>query len=98
MGWRIVQQPNGFFARFSEIVDDFTDCDMSQDEAVTLCIEKYQMGRDDALWKVQRGVGAGRSRFDEAIEIIRDEHGQERANECVMQMSVVRSSTNSGSD
>lgn len=33
MGWRLVAQPNLLFARFSEIVDEFTHLNMSESEA-----------------------------------------------------------------
>ena len=89
MAWRIVQQPNGFLARFSEIVDDFTHYNMSLEAAITLCIEKYGMSREEALLKVQRGIDAGQQRFDEAIDIITTMHGQQCATERIQQMSTL---------
>lgn len=79
MAWRIIAQPNGRFARFSEIVDDVTDYDMTRDEAVNLCMQEHHMSRQDAENKVQRGIQAGRSRFDDAIRIIAERHGKARA-------------------
>ncbi len=38
MTWRIVQQPNGKFGRFSEAVDDFTHMNLTESEAV----ERYR--------------------------------------------------------
>jgi len=40
MAWRILQQPNGLLARFSDIVDGFTHYNMHEQEAVNFCIEK----------------------------------------------------------
>lgn len=37
MGWRMVRQPNGKLARFSDVVDDFTDFDLTAEEAFVLC-------------------------------------------------------------
>jgi len=37
MAWRFVQTPDGKFARFSDIVDNFTDYNMTFEEAVELC-------------------------------------------------------------
>lgn len=37
MGWRIVRQPNGLLARFSDPIDDFTDFNMTEAEALDLC-------------------------------------------------------------
>jgi len=54
MGWRLVKQPNGRLARFSDIVDNFTHYDLTDAEALDVCVEK-NCGRDDALAKVRRG-------------------------------------------
>lgn len=79
MAWRIIAQPNGRLARFSEIVDDVTDYDMTREEAVNLCMREHHMSRQDAESKVQRGIDAGQSRFEEAIRTIADQHGKARA-------------------
>jgi len=79
VAWRIVQQPNGLFARFSEVVDDFTHYDMTKEAAIECCRE--YLGRSDAEEKVQRGIDAGIVRFDEAISIVRMVHGGETAAE-----------------
>jgi hypothetical protein len=34
MAWRIVKQPNGLLARFSDVVDNFTAVDMTKQEAI----------------------------------------------------------------
>ena len=36
MAWRIVVQPNGKYAKFSDVVDNFTDYDMTKDEVFEL--------------------------------------------------------------
>ncbi len=79
MAWRIIAQPNGRFARFSSIVDDVTDYDLTRDEAVALCMQEHGMNQQDAEAKVQRGIDAGRSRFDEAMRRIAERHGKARA-------------------
>ena len=79
MGWRIVQQPNGLYARFSEVVDDFTDYDMTPAEAEECCLE--YVGRREAKATVQRGIDAGPARFTQAINTIRTVHGEHLANE-----------------
>ena len=72
MAWRIVQQPNGKFARFSDVVDDFTHYDMTEEEAFDLCFER--MGRREAQEKV---AAAKRhpERYEDEIETIRIIHG-----------------------
>lgn len=76
MAWRIVKQPNGLLARFSDVVDHFTDVDMTIDEAIDVCAEK--MGRQDAALKVQRGIDDP-GRWADAIESIRVVHGDDAA-------------------
>jgi len=76
MAWRLVQQPDGYLARFSSIVDSFTHYDMTPDEAIRLCIDEWNVGRKTAREKVQRARAAGIARWDEALEIIRAVHGE----------------------
>jgi hypothetical protein len=76
MAWRIVLQPNGKLARFSEVVDDFTDVDMDPWEAVDECIREG-MSVMDAIEKVKRGIDAGNDRYLECLETIRTRHGRE---------------------
>jgi hypothetical protein len=76
MAWRIVQQPNGKLARFSDVVDDFTDVDMDPWEAVDECIREG-MSVMDAIEKVKRGIDAGNARYLECLETIRTIHGRE---------------------
>lgn len=85
MAWRIVKQPNGFYARFSDIVDNFTHMNMTEDEAHTLC--RGFMGEDEARRKVRAGVedwkpwteenpGNGSERWDDSLETIQMVHGE----------------------
>jgi len=76
MAWRIVQQPDGKLARFSEVVDDFTDVDMTYEEALDECI-RQGMSVIDAIEKVKRGIEAGNARYLESLETIRTIHGRE---------------------
>jgi hypothetical protein len=76
MAWRIVQQPNGKLARFSEVVDDFTDVDLTYEEALDECI-RHGMSVMDAIEKVNRGIKAGNARYLECLETIRTIHGRE---------------------
>ena len=54
MTWRIVKQPNGKLARFSDTVNNFTHRDMTEDEALSLCRKYY--GIKIAKEKVRAGV------------------------------------------
>ena len=86
MAWRIVKQPNGLLARFSDIVDNFTHCNMDELEAYELC--KEEMGTHDAKEKVFAGVqdfkpwmhrvvGSGHDRWDDCIKKIETRHGKD---------------------
>jgi len=74
MAWRIVQQPNGLLARFSDIVDGFTHYNMHEQEALDFCIEK--LGAEEGTAKVQRAKDAALTRFSEEIDTIREVHGE----------------------
>ncbi len=89
MGWRIVKQPNGKLARFSDIVDNFTHINMTKEEALEVCRE--HLGRRDAEEKVQRGIedhkpwqdgvpGSGLERWNDCIKTIQTIHGKKELN------------------
>jgi hypothetical protein len=80
MAWRIVKQPNGLYARFSDVVDDFTDYDMSLSEAKTLCMMDFDMSDADASEKVW-SADVNKDRFDESIATISSVHGHDKAME-----------------
>lgn len=92
MAWRIVQQPNGLLARFSDVVDNFTHMNMTDKEALGVC-EEYVVRRD-ALEKIRTGradgvVGYsafdtppesdGLSRWRDCLDAILFRHGKEAA-------------------
>lgn len=92
MAWRIVKQPNGKLARFSTVVDDFTDMDMTESETFELCRE--QVGVDGAKRKVQAGLedwkpwtvgakGNGSERWKDSLKTITNVHGNAVAKECM---------------
>jgi hypothetical protein len=98
MAWRFVKQPNGLLARFSEVVDDFTEYDMSVSDALEYC--KPLMGTLDANGKVDRALaddmtgigqasplGDGLDRFRDAIATIKQIHGYETALERERELS-----------
>jgi hypothetical protein len=76
MAWRMIQQPNGKFARFSEVVDNFTHYDMTKEQAIDLCCN--YMGRLKAPAKVANAI-TDPKRYQEALDIIREIHGVEEA-------------------
>lgn len=88
MGWRIVKQPNGRFASYSEVVDNFTHLNMTEDEALQMCQDEYRLSETEAHRKVQDGIndwspyalGMPNSihhRWDEALYLIGSYHGED---------------------
>lgn len=71
MAWRIVRQPNGKLARFSEVVDDFTHYDMSEAEAMELC---ENLGAPPS--RKVRAAMENPKRFERELETIREVHGE----------------------
>ena len=90
MAWRIVKQPNGKLARFSDIVDDFTAMNMTESEIYSLC--RTHLGIKDAERKVQAGLedwkpwtiaikGNGLERWEDCLGTIEIVHGKKIAEE-----------------
>lgn len=78
MGWRIIQQPNELYSRFSEIVDDFTGYDMNSEEVINLCMTNYGLSQIDAEGKLQRAI-ENPHRWQEAMHSVQAVHGKKRA-------------------
>lgn len=85
MAWRIVKQPNGMLARFSDIVDNFTDLNLTEAEALELC-EVYAFPLE-AERRVKAGIedwkpwqddkkGDGLSRWKDCLDTIQVIHGK----------------------
>lgn len=77
-----VKQPNGFYGRFSTIVDTFTDLNLTREEALETAQREW--GALDGVAKVERaddeqapGDGTALSRWREAMETIAVVHGEE---------------------
>lgn len=85
MAWRIVKQPNGLFARFSDVVDDFTHINMSETEALSVCKEegcgeyeadkKMKAGKEDHIPWTEK-PGSGLDRWNNSIDTIKTCHGE----------------------
>ncbi|RWI35542.1 hypothetical protein [Mesorhizobium sp.] len=67
------------------MVDNFTDFDMTEDEAIELCGD-HGMSAEEANKKVKAGIddltpwtmtpGSGQDRWDHCLETIRNVHGE----------------------
>jgi len=75
---RAIKQPNGLYARFSTVVDDFTDYDCTREELFE--IFKEESGTRTAEDKMKR-ADENLGRFEEAIQIISRIHGKKLAEE-----------------
>jgi hypothetical protein len=74
MAWRIVKQPNGKYARFADPVDNFTEYDMTREEAVKFCQD--DLGLKSGREKVDR-ADAEPGRWKNSLEQIELIHGIE---------------------
>jgi len=82
MSSRAVKQPNGLYARFSTIVDDFTHYNATREELWT--IFRDEGGIDCANGKMERAdkdlsVDGSTGRFEEALKTIEICHGKDIA-------------------
>lgn len=78
MAWRIVKQPNGLYARWSDAVDNFTDYDMTLREAKILCVRDYSMDDAEACKKISN-ADAEPARFGDCVDTIFNLYGRRAA-------------------
>jgi hypothetical protein len=80
---RFVVQPNGLLARFSTVVDDFTEMNMTESEAAEVVAQEYaERAKHDAEQAIARAKAAsGTFRWQESLETIRAVHGDHAVDE-----------------
>ena len=87
MAWRIVRQPDGLFARWSDVVDNFTHFNLTEGGVINVCMFEYSMGQESAKEKLRAAVedwpkwkynvqGTGHTRWDECLETVKLIHGK----------------------
>lgn len=81
---RAVKQPNGLYARFSTIVDDFTHYNHTREELWE--VFRDEGGVESANGKMQRADDS-LGRFEEEMHTIEAVHGAEVANQRRKDMS-----------
>lgn len=95
MAWRFVETPNGKLARFSDIIDHFTDYDMTDDEAIHMAIYEHNCGVQTASEKVQNARNEGYKRWVASLRTIYIVHGREGFEdgnkECLQEMGLTES-------
>ena len=84
MAWRIVKQPNGKYARFADPVDNFTEYDMTREDAVKFCQD--ELGPKSGREKVDR-ADAEPGRWKDSLEQIELIHGIEER--CKMEVMIL---------
>jgi hypothetical protein len=77
MGAMICKQPNGKYARYSSIVDDFTDINMTEYDYIQLCVKQ---AIENAVSEAEQTLQHRTRKIEEAIEDWRLVHLD---NECV---------------
>jgi len=80
---RFVMQPNGFLARFSTVVDDFTEMNMTESEAEKLIQDEYaERAKHDAEQAIARAkADTNGERWNDCLSTIRDIHGPDTVSE-----------------
>lgn len=76
MAWRLVVQPNGLLAKFSDVVDDFTAYDMTEEEATDLIVEE---AKKEALKLAAYKINSAKEnplRFEEDLDMVLAIHGK----------------------
>lgn len=82
MGRSIVEQPDGKYALFSTIVDDFIVCDLTEEELIEFCAqEAYDREKESlvtafALRKEQKNAPGFWCSWEEANKQINEIHGK----------------------
>ncbi|MCU0493062.1 MAG: hypothetical protein MUD01_15850 [Chloroflexaceae bacterium] len=87
--WRFVQQTDGLFARFSEVVDMVEDYSLSPDEAIELAIIEDGLTPQQAYNRLNNAVEAGRDRLSWALSRIERKHGILARHEAEYRMGVL---------
>lgn len=97
MGRQIIKQPNGKYAIWSTIVDNFIYIDCSSvDEIVTIMVEEYEQERKKDVEGIVEKLESGEKPYyqftmnwDEAIDVIKTIHGKREANKMDKQGGLV---------
>lgn len=83
MGMQIVKQPNGLYAQWSSIVDDFTMIDATRSDIIADWLESETARIHAVISEVIKKLEAGQKpyhqftmSFDECVARIRELHGE----------------------
>jgi len=86
MGHQVIKQPNGQFALYSSIVDDFVLVNATERDIVDRFVEEYAKDTRHKIEVIIQTLNAGgkpyyqfTKTFDEALERIEEMHGKDRS-------------------
>lgn len=91
MCWRIVQQPDGLYARFSDVVQNFTHLGLSAMEVALLCRNSHKIPSD--LIPPILDNAADPRLWDEALTLISEQHGREEVIEILREAGLAEPKT-----
>ena len=77
MAWKLVEQPDGSLAKWSDVIDDFTDINMTEIEAYNLCRDEHNMTEESAASKIDR-ARKNLFRFTECMKIINSKKSKKK--------------------
>ena len=98
MAWRIVKQPNGLYARFSDVVDSFTHMNMKEAQAFEVCLlesdgdevvakRKFLAGMEDWMPWTCKPSADGLSRWRDSLGTIGMRHGESALNTILTELN-----------
>lgn len=87
MAWRIVKQPNGLYARWSDVVDDFTHTGFNRASIVDVCRGHAGIGKAEAEEKVDNADREELIRWPECLSTLRALGKADRAAEKIAECS-----------
>ena len=77
MGWKIVQQPDGNLARFTSVVNNFTDMGMSDAKALSVCQDYVNHSQAKSIVMRALNWPDPEREWEDCLRIIVDAHGYE---------------------
>lgn len=77
---RLVKQPNGLYARFSTVVDDFTDYGMTREEVAKMFLDDYRKQAEDHTTEALLYADSHADDWEDALYTIQEMHGKRTAN------------------
>lgn len=83
MGQQIIKQPNGKYALFSSVVDDFVLIDADPQDIIDEWVGKYKLDMEKKVAEIVAALEKGEKpyhqftmSFDEAVKTIKQRHGK----------------------